>query len=159
LAADQALQLGAILNAGRNIRIMGEAGQHEVDVILYKLNEEPRRQKVPNRLIDIVRTCGQLGATYPDMVQMMIEAEQQHNFVGQFGIDRLPQAGRLYVKKDEVAPADEDSGKRIGSSKMIPELFDELDEEELRENESDEKLMSLNFEEVTKQDARDKSDG
>ena len=151
--AEQSLKLPAVLNAGRSIRVMGESGQHEVEVIFYQLNAEPQRQKVPNRLIDIVRTCGKLGATYPDMVQLIIEAEQQHNFVGQFGIDRLPQAGRLYVKNGE--PADEDDGKLIGTPKMIPELFDELDDEELKENESDDKLMSLNFEEVAKQDARD----
>ena len=156
---EQSLRLPAVLNAGRNIRIMGETGQHDVEVIYYQLNAEPKRQKVPNRMIDILRTCGDLGATYPDIVQMMIEAEQQHNFVGQFGIDRLPQAGRLYTKNtDSPSPEDEEDVKRIGNSKMIPELFDELDEDELKENESDEKLMNLNspeaFEEVRKEDAK-----
>lgn len=152
---EQSLRLPAVLNAGRNIRVMGETGQHEVEVIYYQLHAEPKRQKVPNRMLDILRTCGKLGATYPDIVQMMIEAEQQHNFVGQFGIDRLPQAGRLYTKNvDSPSPADEEDVKRIGNSKMIPELFDELDEDELKENESEEKLMSLNFEEVTKEDAK-----
>ena len=149
---EQSLVLPAVLNAGRNIRVMGESGQHEVEVIYYRINAEPQRQKVPNRLIDIIRTCGKLGATYPDIVQMLIEAEQQHNFVGQFGIDRLPQAGRLYVKETESSA---DDGKLIGTPKMIPELFDELDEEELKENESDEKLMSLNFDEVARQDAKE----
>jgi hypothetical protein len=126
-----------------------------VEVIYYQLNAEPKRHRVPNRMIDILRTCGKLGATYPDIVQMMIEAEQQHNFVGQFGIDRLPQAGRLYTKNTESpSPADEEDAKRIGNSKMIPELFDELDEDELKENESEEKLMNLNFEEVRKEDEK-----
>lgn len=149
---DQSLKLPAVLNAGRNIRIMGEAGQHEVEIIYYQLNAESQRQKVPNRLTDIVRVCGELGATYPDMVQMLIEAEQQHNFVGQFGIDRLPQAGRLYVRDPDMP--DDDDVKRIGTPQMIPELFDELDEEELKENESEDKLMALNFDEVVKQDAK-----
>ena len=156
---EQSLRLPAVLNAGRNIRIMGETGQHEVEVIYYQLNAEPKRYKIPNRMIDILRTCGKLGATYPDIVQMMIEAEQQHNFVGQFGIDRLPQAGRLYTKNtDSPSPEDEDDVKRIGNSKMIPELFDELDEDELKENESDEKLMNLSFEEVAKEDAKQSKD-
>ena len=152
---EQSLRLPAVLNAGRSIRIMGETGEHDVEVIYYELNAEPKRHRVPNRLIDILRACGKLGATYPDIVQMMIEAEQQHNFVGQFGIDRLPQAGRLYTKNTESpSPADEEDAKRIGNSKMIPELFDELDEDELQENESEEKLMNLNFEEVRKEDEK-----
>jgi hypothetical protein len=153
----QPLKMPLVLNAGRNIRIMGEAGGHEVEVIHYQLDAEPQRQKVSNRLIDIVRACGSLGATYPDIVQMMIEAEQQQNFVGQFGIDRLPQAGRLYVKQDELSDDGEGKEKLIGNPKLIPELFDELDEEELKEHESDDKLMSLNFEEVTKEDAKKNS--
>jgi hypothetical protein len=152
--SQQSLRLSAVLNAGRNIRVKGEEGAHEVEITFYQLNMEPQKQKVPNRIIDIIRVCGKLGATYPDIVQMLIEAEQQHNFVGQFGIDRLPQAGRLYLKREGIAEFDED-GKRIGNPKMIPELFDELDEDEIKENESDAKLMALNFEAVAKQDQKD----
>jgi len=157
---EQTLRLPAVLNAGRHIRVIGATGDHEVDVILYKLNEEPQRQRVANHVVEIVRTCGDLGATYPDIVQLLIEAEQQHNFVGQFGIDRLPQAGRMYLangkaedSKDSEESEDE-SSKKIGSSRLLPELFDELDEEELRDNETEEKLSRLNFDEVQKQDAK-----
>ncbi|MBC7968182.1 MAG: hypothetical protein H7Z17_19920, partial [Fuerstia sp.] len=92
------------------------------------------------------------------IVQLLIEAEQQHNFVGQFGIDRMPQAGRMYLqdgKAEESESPDDESGKQIGSSRLLPELFDELDEEELRENETEEKLSNLNFDEVQKQDAKE----
>jgi flagellar basal body P-ring protein FlgI len=156
---DQELRLPVVLNAGRHIRVIGDTGEHEVDVILYKLNEEPERQRVSNRVADVVRACGDLGATYPDIVQLLIEAEQQHNFVGQFGIDRMPQAGRMYLTDGAAAAAaaeelEDESGKQIGSSRLLPELFDELDEEELRENETEEKLSRLNFDDVQKQDAK-----
>lgn len=150
--ADQPLRLPAVLNAGRNIRVIGESGSDQVEMTFYKLNAEPERQQVPNRLIDIIRAAGKLGATYPDIVQMLIEAEQQGNFIGKFGIDRLPQAGRLYVRDDSEIT--EDDGKTIGTNRMLPELFDELDEEELKENESEEKLMSLDFKEVEAEAAR-----
>jgi len=154
---EQELRLPAVVNAGRHIKVIGATGDHEVDVILYKLNEEPQRQRVSNRVVDVIRACGELGATYPDIVQLLIEAEQQHNFVGQFGIDRMPQAGRMYLtdgKADESEEADDESGKQIGSTRMLPEMFDELDEEELRENETEEKLSNLNFDDVQKQDAK-----
>ena len=153
--AGQALKLPAVLNAGRSIRVIGETGATEVEVIYYQLNAEPQRQKVANRLVEIVRTCGNLGATYPDIVQMMIEAEQQHNFMGEFGIDRLPQAGRLYMSGAANHGSEdkaEEDGKRIGNAKMLPELFDELGEDELKEHETDDRLMSLNFEDVDKVD-------
>ncbi|MEJ7591605.1 MAG: flagellar basal body P-ring protein FlgI [Planctomycetaceae bacterium] len=159
---EQQLRLPAVLNAGRHIKVIGATGDHEVDVILYKLNEEPQRQRVSNRVVDVIRACGELGATYPDIVQLLIEAEQQHNFVGQFGIDRMPQAGRMYLtdgQADDSEAADDQSGKRIGSSRLLPELFDELDEEELRENETEEKLSNLNFDAVQKQDAKEDAKG
>ncbi|MCX7388300.1 MAG: flagellar basal body P-ring protein FlgI [Planctomycetales bacterium] len=154
---EQQLQTPANLNAGRHIKVIGAIGDHEVDVILYKLNEEPKRQRVSNRVVDVIRACGEQGATYPDIVQLLIEAEQQHNFVGQFGIDRMPQAGRMYVTDEKVEDdesSDAESGKQIGSSRLLPEMFDELDEEELRENETEEKLSNLNFDEIQKQDAK-----
>lgn len=159
--ADQKMRLPAVLNAGRHIRVIGATGDHEVDVIHYQLNEEPKRRRVANRVVDIIVACGDLGATYPDIVQLLIEAEQQHNYVGQFGIDRMPQAGRMYLstsgKSTEEADAnkDLDDGKQIGNKRLMPEMFDELDEEELRENESEEKLSNLNFDAVQQQDAKD----
>ena len=161
---EQELQLPAVLNAGRHIRVKGDIGEHEVDVILYKVNEEPQRQRVSNRIVDVIRACGELGATYPDIVQLLIEAEQQHNFVGQFGIDRMPQAGRMYLtdgqpedseEADDSDAADDANGKQIGSTRQLPGMFDELDEEELRENETEEKLSNLNFDDVQKQDAKE----
>jgi len=155
--ADQRLKLPAMLNAGQNFKVIGATGEHEVEVIMYKLNEEPKRQRVSDRLVDVIRACGDLGATYPDIVQLLIEAEQQHNFVGQFGIDRMPQAGRMYLTdtgKSDSEESDDESGKLIGNKRQVPELFDELDEGELRENETEEKLSNLNFDDVQKQDAK-----
>ena len=156
--ADQRLKLPAMLNAGQNFKVIGATGEHEVEVIMYKLNEEPKRQRVSDRLVDVIRTCGDLGATYPDIVQLLIEAEQQHNFVGQFGIDRMPQAGRMYLTetgKSDAEVSEDESGKLIGNKRQVPELFDELDEEELRENETEEKLSNLTFDDVQKQDAKE----
>lgn len=156
--ADQRLILPVVLNAGQNFKVIGAVGEHEVEVIMYKLNEEPKRQRVSDRLVDVIRACGDLGATYPDIVQLLIEAEQQHNFAGQFGIDRMPQAGRMYLTdtgKSDSEESEDESGKLIGNKRQVPEMFDELDEEELRENETEEKLSNLNFDDVQKQDAKD----
>jgi hypothetical protein len=207
--AKQQLRLPAILNAGRFIRVIGEAGERTVTITKYSIDkEEPVRRVVDCSLSHIIATCGDLGANYPDIVQLMIEAEQQHNLEGQFGIDRLPQAGRLLVRQDYVDDADSESadsseseesdkksastddagdkednddnksarrrwfggkkssdsdaeepdntdgpeppaGKAVGTPAMIPNLFDRLDEEEIRRQESDEKLQSLKFEDVT----------
>ncbi|MFO0977361.1 MAG: flagellar basal body P-ring protein FlgI [Planctomycetaceae bacterium] len=158
----QGFNLPLVLNAGRNIRVKGEEGSSTLEVTFYQLNAEPQRQRIPNNIVQVLATCGELGATYPDVVQLLVEADQQRNFTGEFGIDRLPQAGRLYVKdSDELAAATEEDSKddkgsrQIGNAKMLPEMFDELDEEELKENESAEKLLKLDFQEVNKRDEKE----
>jgi hypothetical protein len=172
--AEQGFRLPVVLNAGNRLSIRGDAGEDSVEITRYELNHEPRRQRVRNRLPDIIRACGEMGANYPDLVQMLVEAEQQRNFMGVFGIDRLPQAGRMYLRDEADAHADSaaskkdesdsdaesesessqaaDAQKRIGSSRMLPELFDELDESELEENETAEKLLKLDFREVNDRD-------
>lgn len=148
---DQLVHLPLMLKAGRNILIQGEGGGYSVTVTKYELNqEEPIRTTVPCRLADIIRTCGDLGATYPDIVQMLIEAEQQKNLSGDFGIDRMPQAGRMLVRDSTGAMKEDDAAtKRIGNAVQIPNLFDKLEDDELRKQESDEKLNALNFEVAT----------
>ena len=152
--AEQAFRLPVVLNAGSNLRIIGEPGSTEVEITRYELNSEPERHRVRNRVADIIQTCGELGAAYPDVVQMLVEADKQRNFMGEFGIDRLPQAGRLYVRNAEDTDETDESGRRIGNSRMIPQMFDELDEEEVQKNESEEKLTSLDFSKVEEHESR-----
>jgi hypothetical protein len=119
-----------------------------------------------------------MGANYPDLVQLLVEADQQRNFMGTFGIDRLPQAGRVYLRDgDDTGTEDAETNetrvgsksvgesgsksdsksaearRRIGNSRMLPELFDELDESELEQNETAEKLLKLDFREVNERDS------
>jgi hypothetical protein len=168
--SDQRLRLPAVLNAGDRLRIIGEAGDDSVDVIRYALDAEPERYRVPNRLADILRVLGELDASYPNVVQFLVEADSQHNLMGPFGIDRLPQAGRVFSRSsgesggaesanDEAeaaaaAEADESAGKarRVGNPRLVPELFDTLDATEAADNETAEKLQSLDFSRVTEAD-------
>lgn len=128
---DQVLRPPIILNAGRHISIIGQAGSHEVAVHRYRLGQEPETTIVSSRLLDVIRAAGEFGATYPDIVQMLIEAERQHNLSGDFGIDRLPQSGRTYARPaDEVGNDSVGSERRIGSAALVPNLFDRLEDDE-----------------------------
>ena len=89
-------------------------------------------------------------------------ADAQHNLVGPFGIDRLPQTGRVFSKSGEQTAADgaedtpaaegEAKARRVGNPRLVPELFDALDPAEVAENESAEKLQNLDFSKVTEAD-------
>jgi len=166
--ADQGLRLPAVLNAGDRLRIIGDAGDDSVEVIRYALDAEPERYQVRNRLADILRVLGELDASYPDVVQFLVEADSQRNLMGPFGIDRLPQTGRVFSRtSDEVAEDADAAGdaaaatesaagsakaRRVGNPRLVPELFDTLDATEAADNETAEKLQSLDFSRVTEAD-------
>ena len=140
----QELLLPAVLNAGDRIRVIGRAGESTVGVIRYQINSKPVRMPCSRRLTDIIRTAGELGATYPDIVQMLVEAERQHNLPGNFGIDQLPQAGRRFIPDGAVSThSDAMAGRKLGTEALIPGLFDRVEQPEETPDEDDSLLKML----------------
>ncbi len=142
---DQELLLPAILNAGHRIRVMGQDGEETVQIARYRVGEETVRRTCSRRLIDILKTVGELGAAYPDIVQLMIEAERQKNLAGELGIDRLPQSGRSYENRSNTDSSGSKSGHKVGSAAQMPGIFDRLDDED-----SDEPVESLDLTTLTR---------
>ncbi len=136
---EQALRLPLYLNAGNRISIMGKAGDQQLTISKYEIGQDPVRQAASTRLTDVIRVLGDLGATYPDIVRMLVEADLQHNLAGEFGVDQLPQAGRAmvrYGKKGEGSgAASSGSGRRVGSPALIPDLFDRVEDDDARTRE------------------------
>ena len=83
--------------------------------------------------MEIFRTAAELGARYPDVVQAMVEADQQSNLMGELGIDRLPQAGRQFVRQTDDG---DQQNRRLGTPSLIPGLFDRVEDSD--EDEDDE---------------------
>lgn len=133
----QELRLPAVLNVGNRIRVMGKAGSSEVIVTKYVLNEEPLRRRCSVNLVDIIQTLADMGANYPDIVQMMLEAEKQHNLEGELGIDRLPQAGRVFSR----GFGEETRSAKLGTESLTPGLFGTVDDAEREREVSDDSAL------------------
>lgn len=112
--SDQRLQLPAILRAGPHIQVVGHQGSGEVSVSRYTGGKNVKRT-VPPVLKDIIQACDELGATYPDIADLLSQAHARHNLPGELAIDALPRSGLTYVAK---------GGKRtIGSEYTAPTIF------------------------------------
>lgn len=133
----QELRLPAVLNVGNRIRVMGKAGSSEVTVTKYVLNDEPVRRRCSVNLVDVIETLAAMGANYPDIVQMMLEAEKQHNLAGELGIDRLPQAGRVFSRRF----GEETRTAKLGTESLTPGLFGTVDEAEREREVSDDSTL------------------
>ncbi|WP_437185930.1 flagellar basal body P-ring protein FlgI [Planctomicrobium sp. SH668] len=121
-----------VLRAGHRIILQNNAHGDKVIIKRIAVGEQPKQREVSTRVVDVIRACSELGANYPDVVEMLIQAERQRNLPGQIAIDRLPESGRIYDRpkagsttsepKDEgVSP----SGVAVGSEGLLPNLFDE----------------------------------
>lgn len=154
----QELRLPARLNVGNRISIMGTAGEDTVTVIKYSLDADPKRKTVSTNLIEIIRTAAEMGANYPDIVQMMLEAEAQHNLEGELGIDRLPQAGRVFLR----APGqfnDKPREAKLGTPSLTPGLFDRVEDSEQDTSEEDSSALARMFAARDDGESDDTSDG
>ena len=153
--SQQELAIPATLNCGYNLRVMAKNGDNAVTVTRYVENADPIRQKSSPNLVEVLKTLASMGATYPDVVQMLLEAENQNNLAGELGVDRLPQAGRAFYRtKSEREGAGKEKAK-LGSAALTPGLFDRVEESDLPDADKEETALERMFQE---RDPTDESD-
>src|SRR5690606_37172659 len=89
----QRLQPPLAVQAGNHIWITARAGESRAVVSRYEPGKEDQRLEVPLDVEAVIEAAVHVGGSYPDVVQMLIQAERQQNLPGQIALDALPQAG------------------------------------------------------------------
>ncbi len=112
-----------LMEAGPRIRVSSE-GNDRVAVSRFAPNEPDQKRIVSSRVDEVIRAVGELGGTYPDVVQMLSEAKEKNILLGRFEVDLLPKAGRKYHRQLADKSETDESG------------MDELDVEEEPESKS-----------------------
>ena len=119
------------LQAGHDIMVTSREG-NRVSVARFSVGGDERRREVSTRLDDVIRAVVDVGGTYPDIVDLLLEAERAHLLSGRFRVDAVPRAGRTYTRvaqtdssgaeSDAVGEGDEG---RFGltSGFALPSLF------------------------------------
>lgn len=141
----QQLALPATLNCGHHLRVMGKPGDRHVTVTRYVKNAEPIRKKCSTNLVEVLNTVAAMGASYPDVVQLLLEAENQHNLAGELGVDRLPQAGRAFYRTKAERAGDREQKSRMGSSALTPGLFDRVEDSDVPDAEKEMSALERMF--------------
>ncbi|HSG69599.1 MAG TPA: flagellar basal body P-ring protein FlgI, partial [Planctomycetaceae bacterium] len=111
-----------IARAGKDIMVQGRAGDDYLTVSKITL-AETERKKIPNDAIALIRTVSEMGASYPDVAQLLIEARQQKNLRSRLEMDTLPKSGRIYRRKNLAHTATYESKTRIGRPMSGPSMF------------------------------------
>lgn len=128
--ANQELRRPLALTAGRYIHINAPAASETITVSRFEVGQPDRERIVSPRLADVIRAVGELGGSYPDVVQMLVQGKQQANLEGRLEIDALPQAGRVYYRKPADAKAKPEE-TRVGQPERAPNIFPTVDASDL----------------------------
>jgi hypothetical protein len=140
--SNQKFQTPLVLRAGNDILITATEGAEKVTVSRYEAGKPDRRELVSTRVADVIRAVAELDATYPDIAQMLAQADRQHNIPGELELDSVPQSGRVYYR-----PADSTGERRrtrIGNPNQTPNIFSTRGGKEKKSFRSD-RFGSLDF--------------
>jgi flagellar basal body P-ring protein FlgI len=122
--AEQEFRTPMAIQAGEHILINAPSGSETITVSRYQVGQPDQRREVSTRIADVIRAVTEMGASYPDVAQMLVQADHQHNLPGALEIDALPKAGRMYYRPDPDDPEKTGRGTRVGNSGLVPNLFD-----------------------------------
>ncbi len=96
------------LDAGATILVNGQT-PGEVTITRLTVSGVDEKRTVPNDLDKIIRTIVELGGKYPDVMQLLCQADMAHCLSCRLEIDSLPEANRIYrrVNQPEEDNADQ----------------------------------------------------
>jgi hypothetical protein len=129
LGREQMFETPFVAKAGKYILVKAEPGNDHVVVARHDPNFSDRKE-VPNRVADVIRAVAQLGASYPEVAAMLVQADQQGNLPGRFEIDALPRPGRKYLRPAEEFDGEAPRETYIGRETATPNLFELRDEDD-----------------------------
>ena len=112
------------------------------------------------RVADVIRAADEMGATYPDVLQLLADASKQKNLPNAIAVEKLPEGGRAYYRPTNGGSKKSARQIKIGRDNYAPNIFPESDdptetarrkEEEAREarhSQDDGPLLSVPSEQV-----------
>ncbi len=121
--ADQRFLAPLMLKAGPDIMVRAEPGGQVATVTRISADQPMQKVQVPLTVNSVIQAAAGLGATYPDIVQMLLEASEQINLEGPVAIDEYPEAGRVYQRPSSDLTVGDDSAAQAVTTGEMPWLF------------------------------------
>ena len=132
---NQRLRTPLAVQAGNHIWINAQSGADTVTISRYQVRRSPSRRIVSTRVADVIRASVELGASYPDIVQMLVQAQRQQNVPGQIAIDAVPRTGRVLIKNGNSQAAN--PAEAAPNLFTVPTNDDSADSETANNSEND----------------------
>ena len=109
------------MSAGRHIMISAPSNSDTVTISRFHAEGADEKITTSTNLADIIRALGRMHASYPDVAQMLFEADRGSNLDGRLEIDAMPAAGRIYYRTQDGGG--ERNEIRVGDPNQVPNMF------------------------------------
>jgi flagellar basal body P-ring protein FlgI len=111
------------LSAGRHIMIAAPSNSDTITISRFHADGPDEKVTTSTNLADVIRTVGRMHASYPDVAQMLVQADKQSNLSGRLEIDAMPAAGRIYYRTGASGATENDKKVRVGDPNQVPNMF------------------------------------
>ncbi len=148
---EQPIRPPQFLYAGKYLLLKG-LPDGQIKVSRFKPEEEDATETCPATLDQVIRTVVKMGASYADVVMMLMSAHKQGLLSAKFAVEALPKADRQYYRDAaetdpgdqppaELVAGDEEAGQSLPTGSVAtpePELFaDPLNQQRQSDRERD----------------------
>jgi len=116
--------------AGKHIMVTAQPGATTMSLSRFEIGKPDKKVETSLRVADVIRAADELGASYPDILQLLADASKQRNLPVALALDKLPEAGRAYYRPSDGSKATGPRGIRIGKPHSAPGMFPEVDDPE-----------------------------
>lgn len=125
--ANQEFRPPLYLSAGRHIVVTSQSGDNKISLAKFQVGQPDQRREVSLQVAEVIRAADELGATYPEIVQLLADASKQKNLPTRLAVDELPEGGRVYYRPSNTGDKKRKRTK-VGKDNMTPNLFPEQEE-------------------------------
>ncbi len=123
--ANQRFRTPLALKAGNHINVNSQSNADYITLTKFQLGQPDQRKVVSTKVAEVIEAAAEMGATYPDIAQMLAIASNDYNLEGRLELDALPQAGRLYYRTVAGEDGEKETKKsaKVGRPSSNPNLF------------------------------------
>lgn len=126
----QKLEPPIVLGGGGSIILNASENDDKVEISRITRNSLDFEKKVVSSLMlsDIIREVANLGATYPEIVELLNSASRQYNLEGQLLVDAQPATSDKYIQVQLAGKRLDDKPKRDEAVKQASAVDEERSE-------------------------------
>jgi flagellar basal body P-ring protein FlgI len=117
--SDLQFETPLVLKVGNNIILKADAGSDHIKVSRFASGEPVRNLTTTLQIRDVIRRAVALGASYPDIVGLLLQADRQHNLPGQLEVDKVPDPTLLVTRLQRVSSPTSKANENVA----MPNLF------------------------------------